>query len=153
MIYIFLIYNHSKQQKTRSIMQRVYLYPVIPSIFILSLYLPQLHQISLGNNSLKKTSSISLQSTFPFSLFQFLDVPFNNGHYSIVSDNENKTFHKITSPSSITSDPSRPFIPNFTHSITVPQKHHSHYPSSIEIQIYHFYQCLFNYPQSSQSQF
>ena len=79
--------------------------------------LPKLNQISLGFRSFEETTSISLESTIEFQSFQFLDVPFNNGNYSV--DN-NETFHKITS-SSITSDLSILFSLfysfNFTNSI------------------------------------
>ena len=100
-----------------SIKQQVYLYQVILSNSTYFLYLPQLNQISLGFFSFGETTSITLQSTFAFSLFPFLDVPFSNGNYSVAplkhpdySDN-NETFHKITS-SSITSDQGTPSFPS-----------------------------------------
>ena len=85
-----------------SCLQQDYLYQVILSNSTYFLYLPQLNQISLGLHSFDKTTSITLQSTFAFSLFPFLDVPFSNGNYSV---GNNQTFHHITS-SSITYDPS-----------------------------------------------
>ena len=108
LVYIFLIYNHSKQEKIHSYKQQVYLYQVILSNSTYFLYLPQLNQISLGPNSFAATTSITLQSTFAFSLFPFLDVPFSNGNYSVAPNRwygDNETFHHITS-SSITYDPS-----------------------------------------------
>ena len=83
--------------------------------------LPKLNQISLGWYSFCETTSISLESTIEFQSFQFLDVPFNNGNYSV--DN-NETFHKITS-SSITSDLSilfLSFIPSILQIASEPLK-------------------------------
>ena len=96
-----------------SYIQQVYLYQVILSNSTYFLYLPQLNQISLGCDSFVATTSITLQSTFAFSLFPFLDVPFSNGNYSVAQNrwDDNETFHKITS-SSITSDPSTPSFPS-----------------------------------------
>ena len=82
--------------------------------FYFSLYLPQLNQISLGHNSFGETTSISLQSTLAFSFLYYLDVPFNNGNYSVAPlrhfEEENETFRKITSSSIISDESIRSFI-------------------------------------------
>ena len=123
-----------------SLKQEVYLYQVWLSNLIIWYF-------QIFQNWIKSLSDVihfMQQLPFPYKVhlnfqsLQFLDVPFNNGNYSVAplkkpGYSDNKTFHKITS-SSIISDSSilslfHPF--NFTNSIAIPQTSHSHHSSSI----------------------
>ena len=118
-----------KQEKDHSLKQQVYLYQVILSNSTYYLYLPQLNQISLGFRSFTNSTSITLQSTFAFSLFPILDVPFINGNYSVYPNKKHprygnggiyQTFYQALS--NITSDESTPSFYPLTNSIPIPQK-------------------------------